>query len=139
MVSLFILTRVLLLFPCRQCPDGFSLYSRLDHTATAEKDEDTKLTLIGDNSNDFLTIYGKPVYVINEMSGQPISLLRLGYPEIDTGLFTDDDFMLYNNVTTEFQEFIEGPYSVVLKYTGLRWLGESKLLALVVPRNYRFI
>ena len=59
------------------------------------------------------------------MSGQPISLLRLGYPEIDTGLFTDDDFMMYNNVSTEFQEFIEGPYSVVLKYTGLRWLGES--------------
>ena len=76
-------------------------------------------------SNDILFIYGKPVYMINEMSGQPIDLLRLGYPEIDTGLFTDDDFMMYNNVSTEFQEFIEGPYSVVLKYTGLRWLGES--------------
>jgi len=68
-----------------------------------------------------------------------MSLLRLGYPDIDTGLFTDDDFMLYNNVTTDFQELIEGPYSVVLKYTGLRWLGESKLLALVVPRNDRYL
>jgi hypothetical protein len=82
--------------------------------------------LIADKASEFLTIYGKPVYVINEMSGQPISLLRLGYPEVDTGLFTDDDFMYYNNVTTEFQEFMEGPYSIVLKYTGLRWLGKSK-------------
>ena len=77
--------------------------------------------------NDFLTVYGKPVYVINEMSGQPINMLCLGYyPEIDTGLFTDDDFMMYNNVATEFQDFIEGPYSIILKFTGLRWLGESK-------------
>ena len=60
------------------------------------------------------------------MSGQPNSLLRLGYPEFDTGAFTDDDFMYYNNVTTEFHEFMEGPYSVILKYTGLRWLGKSK-------------
>jgi len=60
------------------------------------------------------------------MSGQPNSLLRLGYPEFDTGAFTDDDFVYYNNVTTEFQEFMEGPYSVILKYTGLRWLGKSK-------------
>jgi len=87
--------------------------------------------LVG-GSNDFLTVYGKPLYVINEMSGQPINLIRLGYPEIDTGLFTDDDFMMYNNVTTEFQDFIEGPYSIILKFTGLRWLGESKT-ALVVP------
>ena len=85
-------------------------------------------------SNDFLTVYGKPLYVINEMSGQPINLLRLGYPEIDTGLFTDDDFMMYNNVTTAFQDFIEGPYSVILKYTGLRWLGESKA-DIVVPQK----
>jgi len=98
--------------------------------------------LIAEKASDFLTIYGKPVYVINEMSGQPISLLRLGYPEVDTGLFTDDDFMMYNNVSTEFQEFIEGPYSVVLKYTGLRWLGESDcyILALVVQqKNMRWI
>jgi hypothetical protein len=80
--------------------------------------------LVG-GSTDFLTIYGKPVYMINGMSGQPTNLLRLGYPEVDTGLFTDDDFMMYNNVTTEFQDFIEGPYSVILKYTGLRWLGKS--------------
>ena len=60
------------------------------------------------------------------MSGQPNSFLRLGYPEFDTGAFTDDDFVYYNNVTTEFQEFMEGPYSVILKYTGLRWLGKSK-------------
>ena len=104
--------------------DLFSL-SRLDHNTTAEKDENTKLALIADKASEFLTIYGKPVYVINEMSRQPISLLRLGYPENDTGLFTDDDFMYYNNVTTEFQEFMEGPYSIVLKYTGLRWLGKS--------------
>jgi len=73
------------------------------------------------------------------MSGQPISLLRLGYPEVDTGLFTDDDFMMYNNVSTEFQEFIEGPYSVVMKYTGLRWLGEFRKLALVVQQKMRWI
>ena len=84
-----------------QCPHAFSSLSLLNRNVTAEKDEDTKLALIGD-SKDFLTVYGKPIYVINEMSGQPISLLRLGYPDIDTGLFTDDDFMLYNNVTTEF-------------------------------------
>jgi hypothetical protein len=42
------------------------------------------------------------------------------------GAFTDDDFMYYNNVTTEFHEFMGGPYSVILKYTGLRWLGKSK-------------
>jgi hypothetical protein len=105
----------------------FSLL-RLHHNTTAEKDENTKLVLIADKASEFLTIYGKPVYVVNGMSGQPNSLLRLGYPEVDTGLFTDDDFMMYNNVSTDFQEFIEGPYSVVMKYTGLRWLGEYRRL-----------
>ncbi len=62
---------------------------------------------------------------IRVASGQPVSLLRLGYPEAEAVAFIDDDFMYYNNVTTEFQEFMEGPYSIVLKYTGLRWLGKS--------------
>ena len=109
------------------CVILFSL-SRLHHNTTAEKDENTKLVLIADKASEFLTIYGKPVYVINGMSGQPYSLLRLGYPEVDTGLFTDDDFMMFNNVSTDFQEFIEGPYSVIMKYTGLRWLGEYRRL-----------
>jgi hypothetical protein len=42
--------------------------------------------------------------VVKGMSGQPISLLRLGYPEAEAVAFTDDDFMYYNNVTAEFQE-----------------------------------
>ena len=68
------------------------------------------------------------------MSGQPNSLLRLGYPEFDTDAFTDDEFMYYNNVTTEFQEFMEGPYSVILKYTGLRWLGKSKACPTIMKK-----
>ena len=107
------------------CKRVLSSLSRLIHTTTAEKDENTKLQLIGHPSG-FLTIYGKPVYVVEGMSRQPVSLLRFGYPEGEAVAFTDDDFIYYNNVTAEFQELKEGPYSIFLKYTGLRWLGKSK-------------
>ena len=113
------------IIPSFHCSEELVLPSSLSDHTTAEKDEGTVLELVG-TSEKFVSVYGKPLYVINNMSGQPNSLLRLGYPEIDTGLFTDDDFFQYNNITTEFQEFIDGPYSVILKYTGLRWYGESK-------------
>jgi hypothetical protein len=94
----------------------------------AEKDETTTLKLLGDSS-DFVTVYGKPVFEILNMSGKPTSLLRLGYPDIEAGTdgvrddYFSDDFFQYNNISTGFQELLKN-YTFVLFYSGLRWYGK---------------
>ena len=85
------------------------------------------------------------MYTIENLSGKPYSLLRLGYPEDDThykidypnstgdgdiathkhfhpAFFEDDDFFEQNNVTTKpgFQTLLQN-YTFVLRYTGRRW------------------
>jgi hypothetical protein len=99
---------------------------------TAEKDEDTTLSILG-NSSDFVAVYGRPLYMIENMSGKPASLLRLSYSDVETD--TDgvndnnfnDDFFQHNSNSSGFQQLLKN-YTFVLHYTGLRWHG--KLLKL---------
>jgi len=120
---------------------------------TAEKDVSTELTLLGDPNDDevdFVEVYGRPVYVLRNLSGKPTSLMRLGYPEDETDqyynveypqnstealplhqhyneqFFEDDDFFEINNQTEDFQKLMNN-YTFALSFTGRRWYG--KLLA----------
>jgi len=120
---------------------------------TAEKDVSTELTLLGDPNDDevdFVEVYGRPVYVLRNLSGKPTSLMRLGYPENEVDqyynveypqnstealplhqhyneqFFEDDDFFEINNQTEDFQKLLNN-YTFALSFTGRRWYG--KLLA----------
>lgn len=120
---------------------------------TAEKDVSTELTLLGDPNDDevdFVEVYGRPVYVLRNLSGKPTSLMRLGYPENEVDqyysveyprngtealpqhqhyneqFFEDDDFFEINNQTEDFQKLMNN-YTFALSFTGRRWYG--KLLA----------
>ena len=96
----------------------------------AEKDDNTVLKLLGKPSS-YEAIYGRPMYVIDDMSGKPASLLRLGYTDyFNNGRFTDD-FFQYNNESSSFQELMTN-YTFVLRYTGLRWYGD------LLPPGERF-
>ncbi|KAL7531293.1 hypothetical protein ACHAXR_003958, partial [Thalassiosira sp. AJA248-18] len=89
----------------------------------SEKDNTTMLTILQDKNDEegvtFVEEYSRPMYVINNMTGKPFSLMRDGYPDDDDSL-TDDDFFEVNNSTTEFQELMKN-YTFVLRYTGRRW------------------
>lgn len=94
----------------------------------AEKDEDTTLKLLG-NASDFVAVYGKPLYMIENMTGKPTNLLRLSYSAVKTdadGMSDDhfsDDFFQHNSNNVGFQQLLEN-YTFVLHYTGLRWYGK---------------
>jgi len=52
---------------------------------TAEKDNTTMLELLSDPDDEegihFTEVYGRPMYVIHNMTGMPSSLMRLNYPD----------------------------------------------------------
>mmetsp|Transcript_20385 Transcript_20385/g.58971 ORF Transcript_20385/g.58971 Transcript_20385/m.58971 type:complete len:591 (-) Transcript_20385:139-1911(-) len=119
----------------------------------SEKDSTTTLTLLADPNDEegtkFVESYGRPVYVIDNMSGKPFSLMRLTYPDDDDQyfdiqysntndgakntvgehkhyhpeFFADDDFFEVNNQTEAFQDLMKN-YTFVLRYTGNRWYGQ---------------
>ena len=90
---------------------------------TAEKDENTRIQLLG-NSSDFIAVYGRPMYLIRNMTGKPTSFLRLGYADTDVrDDHFNDDFFQYNNKSIEFRELLKN-FTVVMYYTGLRWYGK---------------
>ena len=125
----------------------------------AEKDENTTLQLFRhtiDDNDQFVESYGRPMYVLRNMSGMPYSLLRLGFPENDyedfeieypnatfasqeasvpphkhheTHFFDDDDFFETNlkNRGSEFESLLKN-YTFVLHYTGRRWYGTLQRL-----------
>jgi hypothetical protein len=117
---------------------------------TAEKDVSTELKLLGDPNDDevdFVEVYGRPVYVLRNLSGKPTSLMRLGYSEDETDqyysveyppngtetlplhqhyneqFFEDDDFFEINNQTEDFQKLMNN-YTFALSFTGRRWYGK---------------
>lgn len=120
----------------------------------SEKDTAATLNLLGDPNDeegeDFVEVYGRPLYVRRNMAGSPLSFLRLGYPddgaehfEIEypnstspndgqavtphkhnaPEFFTDDDFMEQNNRTAEYAALLQN-YTFVVFYTGRRWYGQ---------------
>lgn len=137
---------------CDCNPDHFGTHCQFEQPCNvirSEKDNTTTLELLGDQydeeGEDFVEVYGRPMYVINNLSGKPYSLLRLTYPDDDdeyynvdypnsTGtlsshkhvhpdFFTDDDFFEVNNETSEFQQLLRN-YTFVLWFTGIRWYGQ---------------
>jgi len=134
-------------------------YERPCPVIRSEKDNTTTLSLLGDaldDEVDFVEVYGRPVYVINNMRGKPFSLLRLGYPADGDQYYNVE----YPNSTgtnstgtvgvgnlaphkhhhdgffedDDFFEQNDSPgfqkllsnYSFVLQYTGRRWYGQIK-------------
>jgi len=106
--------------------------------------------LLGDPNDDevdFVEVYGRPVYVLRNLSGKPTSLMRLGYPENEVDqyysveyppnstealplhqhyneqFFEDDDFFEINNQTEDFQKLMNN-YTFALSFTGRRWYGK---------------
>ena len=52
----------------------------------AEKDGNILLRILKDPTDsvvDFVQVYNRPMYVIRNMEGKPINLLRLSYPDDD--------------------------------------------------------
>lgn len=116
----------------------------------SEKDRNATLQLLSDYNDeegeDFVEVYGRPMYYSENMSGKPYNLLRLRYPENgneyfnisypigSTGVlephkhyhdafFTDDDFFEINNTTEAYQDLLKN-YTFVLRFTGQRWYGQ---------------
>lgn len=120
----------------------------------SEKGNTTTLKLLGDpddeEGEDFVEVYGRPMYVIENLSDKPYGLLRLTHPDDDDKYFnveypdstetdgvgdlvshkhfhldsfSDDDFFQLNNQTAEFSQLLKN-YTVVLRYTGRRWYGQ---------------
>ena len=117
---------------------------------TAEKDYNTSLELLVRSSVDdgeFFESYGRPIYVIRNMTGKPYSLLRFGYyPEVgeeyfeieyaagegeeadlpmhkhkgESTYYLDDDFFEQNVI----KEKLDKNYTFALQYTGRRWYGK---------------
>ena len=114
----------------------------------AEKDNTTVLKILEDPNDDevnFVEVYGRPVYVLKNLSGKPYPLMRLGFnPESgdqpyeleypnDTvsrdldphkhhhdSFFEDDDLFDQNSVKPEFMELLQN-YTFIVYYTGARW------------------
>ncbi|KAL7469751.1 hypothetical protein ACHAXS_010855 [Conticribra weissflogii] len=118
--------------------------------STAEKSRNFTLELLGDKYDDevnFVEVYGRPVYKVNNLQGIPYSVLRLGFPDdddvhfevqhkqsstieilpphkhTDPEYFLDDDFFETNNRSTAFQKLLKN-YTFVLRFTGRRWYGQ---------------
>jgi hypothetical protein len=123
----------------------------------AEKNENTTLQLLRrsvDGKDHFFASYGRPIYVIRNMSGMPYSLLRLGFPETgeeyfgieymnstnaeeltphkhyEPRFFEDDDFFQqnYKNRGGAFEKQLEN-YTFTLHYTGRRWYGKYIIMS----------
>jgi len=140
-------------------------YERPCPVIRSEKDNTTTLSLLGDaldDEVDFVEVYGRPVYVINNMRGKPFSLLRLGYPADGDQYYNVE----YPNSTgtnstgtvgvgnlaphkhhhdgffedDDFFEQNDSPgfqkllsnYSFVLQYTGRRWYGKFPVIIAAV-------
>jgi hypothetical protein len=137
---------------CKCFPNYFGVFCQYNQPCESirtEKDPNTTLQLLKDTNDpqgeDFVEVYGRPMYVIRDLQGKPYSLLRLGYPNDgpqyfnitypnDTtdgvvahkhyhdSFFEDDDFFEVNN-STEDQELYKN-YTFVVKFTGQRWYGQ---------------
>jgi len=112
---------------CKCNSDRFGIHCQFQRPCEvirSEKDNATKLKLLGDpndNEVDFVEVYGRPMYVIYNMTGRPSSFLRT--KEKDD---TDDYFFEMKNKSAEFQELLEN-YTFVLRYTGQQWYGQMHL------------
>ncbi|KAL7551942.1 hypothetical protein ACHAWF_015151 [Thalassiosira exigua] len=120
----------------------------------SEKDTAATLDLLGDPNDeegeDFVEVYGRPMYVRSNMTGKPLEFLRLTYPDDDgehfdieyqnstvpndvqvlvphkhnaPEFFTDDDFFEQNNQTAEYAKLLQN-YTFIIFYTGRRWYGQ---------------
>lgn len=129
----------------------------ISHTS-AEKDDNTTLELLpyhnesSADNNNFYVSYGRPIYVIQNMTGMPYNFLRLGFPDIgiesydieylnSTNVFGvgdipphkhiktttsfDDDFFEQRSKLDKdgFNQLLEN-YAFYLHFTGRRWYGK---------------
>lgn len=139
---------------CKCHPDYFGVFCQYEQPCeviSSEKDRSTTLHLLEDEEDpegqEFVEVYGHPVYVMRNVSGKPYNLLRLGYPADDQkhfnvsypngvidgsvmshrhyhdSFFLDDDFFEKNNSSENFQELLK-QYDVILRFTGQRWYGQ---------------
>lgn len=137
---------------CRCFSNYFGSFCQHEQPCNAirtEKDKNITLELLEDpddpQGEDFVENYGRPMYVMRNLSGKPYNLLRLGYPEdgkeyfnityanqignftphkhYHDSFFEDDDFFKMKNSTGEFSELLQN-YTFVLRFTGQRWYGE---------------
>mmetsp|Transcript_22209 Transcript_22209/g.45394 ORF Transcript_22209/g.45394 Transcript_22209/m.45394 type:complete len:708 (+) Transcript_22209:228-2351(+) len=138
---------------CHCSNDKFGIHCEYDRpcqTIRSEKSRNFTLELLGDKQDDevnFVEVYGRPMYRVNNLQGVPYSVLRLGFPDdddvhfdvqhkqnsmiatlpphkhYDPDYFLDDDFFETNNRSTAFQKLLEN-YTFVLRFTGRRWYGQ---------------